>query len=121
MVGGQKRSVLFGDDFEQLVKFGMGKISTNIRQDKNGIAIKKGSKMHKICFRDEVDIEEKTPKEPFAQKKISSAVPVSKKNLPSNEALICCDSFEILDLRAISSEQLKVDATTPTLFQMTTM
>lgn len=43
------------DEFERLVRMGLGKNSSlMIRKDRQGIAIQKGSKKHKITFRDEI-------------------------------------------------------------------
>ena len=49
---------IFDDEFNRLVRQGLGKSSLlTIRKDRRGIAIQKGSKRHRITFRDELDMQ----------------------------------------------------------------
>ena len=47
-------SVFDNEEFKRMVGISLGKGSLLMRKDRRGIAITKGSKKHKITFRDEV-------------------------------------------------------------------
>ena len=50
-------SVFDDEEFRRIVGISLGKGSLLIRKDRRGIAISKGSKRHKITYRDEVPSE----------------------------------------------------------------
>ena len=59
-------SATFDDEFARIVRLGLGKNSLMIRKDRQGIAITKGSKRHKITFRDTIEPYNSQSIEPFA-------------------------------------------------------
>ena len=54
---GANSSVFDNDEFKRIVGISLGKGSILMRKDRRGIAIVKGSKNHKITFRDKVPAE----------------------------------------------------------------
>ena len=71
---------IFDDEFNRLVKLGMSKSFQLIRKDRRGVAIQKGSKQHKICFRDEMGPQVRA-KEPFAPRTGNDTNKLAQKTL----------------------------------------
>ena len=58
-----------------------------IRKDRQGIAITRGSKRHKITFRDEVEAEQNAPTKPFASRTNPTVAPKVIPQDSSNRSL----------------------------------
>lgn len=82
-IGYQSSNLTEDEEFNRLVRMGLGQTSMHMRKDRRGIAIQKGKKLHKLSFRDEISFQV-SEKEPFAPRTNPLSAILTPKVLPGD-------------------------------------